>query len=190
MRKHIHCIALLGCYLLSPLTLAEEMGLYAGGGIGQASLGFSGNDFGQRFDDIRLDDNAFAWKAWAGLQLLPVIGLEVSYHRFGSVDDASPAQQAALDADTVALFARGIMPLGPLHLFAKVGYHFYDTEASLEVADEALRLGERQEGQELAFGAGAGVDLGDLTLRAEYELFLADGIDDLNMISLGVSYSF
>jgi hypothetical protein len=188
--KRLVGTVILGILLLPNFGYAEDMGFYVGGGVGQASLAVNGNYFDQEFDDINLSDDAFAWKAWGGLQVLPIVGVEVSYHQFGDIDDANEEVRAALDADTLAIFARGVLPIGPLQLFGKLGYHFYDAEASLSELADDISTTIAEDGQEFAIGAGAGLELGNLTFRAEYELFLFDGIDDLSTLSLGVSYSF
>ncbi|MEE4203828.1 MAG: porin family protein [Halieaceae bacterium] len=186
-RKIVTCALL----MMLPLTAhGEDMGLYVGGSVGTASLAINGNYFDDDIGDINLDSSTNSWKGYAGIQFLPFISIEGGYTRFGDIRDTTPATEARLKADTLALFARGTLPLGPLQVFAKGGYHFYDAEAAVRTLQSDERLGFSDSGAELAFGAGAGIELGAFTLRAEYEIFLVDNFDDLTMASIGVSYSF
>ncbi len=180
-------LLLIGC---AAPALAEDMGLYVGGSVGSASLALGNNYLDQEFGDIDLDDETSAWKAYAGVQFLPFISIEGGYTSFGEVDDTSPLVAAELETETIALFARGIIPVGPLQVFGKVGYHFYDADVSLRDIADAVSSGDSVSGQDLAIGAGAGFEFGAFTLRAEYEVFLVDDLDDLTMISVGASYSF
>ncbi len=43
---------------------------------------------------------------------------------------------------------------------------------------------------ELAYGAGVQFNLGNLGLRAEYEKFDTDVVGDLDVISIGATYTF
>ena len=176
--------------LFAAPSIAEDMGLYVGGSLGSTSLALGNNYLDQEFDDIDLDEDTSAWKAYAGVQFLPFISLEGGYVSFGQVDDTSPTVAAELETETMALFARGILPVGPLQVFGKVGYHFYDADVSLQDITNAVTRGDSVSGQDLAIGAGAGIEFGALTLRAEYEVFLVEDLDDLTMISVGASYSF
>jgi hypothetical protein len=41
-----------------------------------------------------------------------------------------------------------------------------------------------------AYGAGAKLSFGSFGIRAEYEVLDLDAVDDLNMISVGATYTF
>lgn len=177
--------------ILSPVAAhAEDVGFYVGGNVGNASMAVNSNYFDDDIGDINLDSSTSSWKGYAGIQFLPFLSLEGGYTRFGDISDTTPEVRARLKADTLALFARGVLPVGPLQLFAKGGYHFYDADIAVRRFRDDDGLSEGDSGRELAFGAGAGFELGAFTLRAEYEIFLVDDLDDLTMASIGVTYSF
>jgi hypothetical protein len=46
------------------------------------------------------------------------------------------------------------------------------------------------DGTDLAYGVGAQFRVWSLSLRAEYEVFDVDDVDDLNMISVGFTFTF
>jgi hypothetical protein len=50
--------------------------------------------------------------------------------------------------------------------------------------------GVNEKGTDFAYGVGAQFRVLSLSIRAEYEKFDAQDIDDLNMISVGVTYTF
>ena len=188
MNRYIVALLLL---MLTPIAAhGEDVGFYVGGNVGNASLAVNNNYFDDDVGDINLDNSTNSWKAYAGIQFLPFLSVEGGYTRFGDIQDATPQAQARLKADTLALFARGVLPVGPLQLFAKGGYHFYDADVAVRRFNSDDAEGLADSGRELAFGAGAGLELGAFTLRAEYEIFLVDDLDDLTMVSIGVTYSF
>jgi hypothetical protein len=47
-----------------------------------------------------------------------------------------------------------------------------------------------EDGNDLAYGVGAQFRLLSLAVRAEYEVFDVDRVDNLNMLSIGLTYTF
>ena len=72
---------------------------------------------------------------------------------------------------------------GPIDLFAKVGYIFWDVEVS-SIADNVS-----EDGSDLGYGAGVSFSLGSIKIRGELEVYDVDDAD-LSMLSLGILYQF
>jgi hypothetical protein len=71
-------------------------------------------------------------------------------------------------------------------IFARVGA--IDWNADVEAPNLGLRTSD--DGTDLTYGAGAQFRLGSLGLRAEYERFEIGNADKVDMISLGVTWTF
>lgn len=175
----VKATVLAGALLLAPLApaLAADNGIYIGGSIGQSNVkvddiaGISAADF---------DANDTAWKLIAGIRPLDWLAVEASYVNFGEPEDTVLGTKLKADGDGVSAFAVGFLALGPVDLFGKVGLLSWDSKIGAASDD----------GTDLAYGVGAQVRLLGLSLRAEYEIFDASDIDELNMLSLGVTYTF
>ena len=67
----------------------------------------------------------------------------------------------------------------------KAGALLWDAEASVQGLGSV-----KTDGSDFAFGAGAQLAFGALAIRAEYEQFMIKDIDDLNLVSLGLTWQF
>jgi Outer membrane protein beta-barrel domain len=157
-------------------ALAADNGFYLGGSIGQANIEvddvtFSGEDF---------DADDTGYKLIAGIRPLDWLGVEASYVNFGEPDDTLAGTNLEVEGDGISAFAVGFLATGPVDLFAKVGLLSWDSRI----------VGFNEDGTDLAYGVGAQLRLLGLGVRAEYEIFDVDDVDDLNMISIGVTYTF
>jgi hypothetical protein len=157
-------------------ALAADNGFYLGLAVGQANIEvedvtFSGEDF---------DADDTGYKLIAGFRPLDWLGLEASYVNFGEPDDTLAGTTVEVEGDGISAFAVGFLPAGPVDLFAKVGLLSWDSRI----------VGFNEDGTDLAYGAGVQFRLLSLGVRAEYEIFDVDDVDDLNMISIGVTYTF
>ena len=72
-------------------------------------------------------------------------------------------------------------PVGPVDLFAKAGVVIVGHQG------QRIRL---DDGTDLAYGVGAQFRFLSLGFRAEYEIFDIEDLDDANMLSVGVTYTF
>lgn len=182
MRKAIRLstAAVIAPALLFGLSLpaaAADNGIYIGGSVGRANLEIE-NIAGIGAVDFKGDDTG--WKLIAGIRPLDWLGIEASYVNFGEPDDRIAGQSIRADGDGISAFAVGFLPVGPVDLFAKGGLISWDSKIA----------GFGEDGTDLAYGAGVQFRLLGLSLRAEYEIFDAGGVDDLNMLSIGVTYTF
>jgi hypothetical protein len=171
--------------LLAPAALAQGpdeavKGFYIGGAAGQARF-----DDNFNIDDLDREDTS--WKAIAGWRFADQFALEASYIDFG--DSTAPSQLGltpfAQSAKAYTLEAVGYIPIPYVDLFAKVGAARMDAEggggALARVNDKATNF---------AYGWGAQYRWRSLAIRAEYERFDTDLIGDLDLVTLGVTYTF
>ena len=179
-------VALAVVLLLGFAADAKAQGFYLGGAYSWATLDVD------EVDANLLDDNANAYKLFAGYEFPKFIGLEAGYLDFGSYDvgsfeDEGVLASADLNAWTAALTGR--IPLGKLFtIYAKVGYFFWDAE--VQAAEDIGDLADATDsGEDLFYGAGLRVNFGKFSILGEYEMF--DGEDFSNdLFSLGVRFTF
>jgi hypothetical protein len=176
--------ALSAALLLSTGAMAQDMGpgtgFYVGGAFTQAR--FDNDDF----DVEDIDDEDNSWKLIAGIRPAPAFAFEANYVNFGESSAPSVAVGGPFEAkaEGFALFGLGILPLGPVELFGKLGAARIDSKGNVGAVffdDKAT---------EFAYGAGAQMRFGGFAIRAEYEKFDTDVIGDLDLISLGVTFTF
>src|SRR5262245_19452762 len=177
---------------------AAHEGFYVGGGAGQSTVKASTDplpDGEGGFNTFHFDKTETAWKGFVGYQFLPWLGIEGGYRDFGSPsDDADIPGFGTISGDVDATswdgFVVASLPLGPVDLFVKGGGA--NAKVELKVHDNFSGLSEKVDDNNAmwAWGAGAGLNLGHFTLRAEYEDFDSDHFDDLYMVSGSIIYRF
>lgn len=172
MRKATLATALL---LASTASMAADNGLYLGASLGDANI-----DIDQGLAQVDSDDTGF--KFIVGLRPLDWFAVEASYVNFGEAEQGP----LAAEADGISAFGVFFLPVGPVDVFAKAGLISFDT--SIEV--DGLGDIYREDGTDLAYGLGVQFRLLSLAVRAEYEKFDIDDVEDANMLSIGVTYTF
>jgi OmpA-like transmembrane domain. len=174
---------------------ANPSGFYVGGGVGQ---------FNVKIDDIddtdnaiqRLDDDDTAWKAFVGWRFNPYISLEAAYIDFGNPNGhasvAGSSGNYSADLSGFAPYVIGTLPLGPVELFAKVGYYYYDVKLSANI-DSPLSpaFRSKKSDEDFLYGGGVGMTFfGHLNARLEYERIDSDLIDDADALWLSGAWRF
>lgn len=158
----------------------SESGIYIGGSIGQTSVEA---DFGDN-TSFKLDDDDNGYKILFGYNfgVVPFLDLaiEADYREYGKFGDR------VLNTEIVSSELFGIVGFnfGLVGVFGKIGYS--DTDLDAVIGDVDFKDSESA----TAYGAGAKLNLGSFGLRAEYEVLDLDAVDDLNMISIGATYTF
>ena len=71
-------------------------------------------------------------------------------------------------------------------LFARVGAVNWDADVSVSGFD----AGGGADGTDFTYGAGAQFRVGSLGIRAEYEVFDISDADNVDLLSLGVTWTF
>jgi outer membrane immunogenic protein len=171
-------------FVLGSLPLVSwagsDSGLYIGGSIGQSSVEA---DFGDN-NTFKLDDDDNGYKIFFGYNfgILPLLdlGVEADYRDYGSFGEGG----ADISVDSSELFGIVGLTLGPIGLFGKVGY----SDTSLEAGFDNFDINDSESAT--AYGLGAKMNFGAFGIRAEYETLDLDAVDDLNMISIGATYTF
>lgn len=185
-------IALSAAFAFAPLTATADSGFYVGGSVGGATIEVDFGDTGIPDFPTEIDEDDTAYKLFAGYKFdLPGIdlGIEGGYVDFGKpdfgVEVADVAVDVELDPTGFNLWGIAGIEAGPIDLFAKLGYIFWDLEASVP----GTSVNESEDGSDIGYGVGVGFGLGPLQLRGEYEVYDIDDAD-LSMVSLGIAYQF
>lgn len=173
----------------------NEKGFYAGGGIGRFNAQI--DDVDQTEDVIQsFDDDDAAWKLFAGYRFNPYISVEAAYVDFGDPSDEFDAEGSSGDYSVslsgFAPYVIGTLPLGPVELFAKVGYYFYDVDVSFDFdeLDEDIVDSEDSD-QDFLYGVGVGATFFEhLHARLEYEKIDSSELDDADALWLSAAWRF
>jgi hypothetical protein len=162
----------------------SESGLYIGGSIGQSSVEDS-RDIGDVSFDVDDDDNGYKIFFGYNFGVLPLLdlGIEANYRDYGSFEEGG----AEVSVDSAELFGIIGLTLGPVGLFGKVGYSDASIDKSFDAIDE---IDFNDSDSATAYGIGAKMSFGAFGLRAEYEELDVDELDDVNMVSIGATYTF
>jgi OOP family OmpA-OmpF porin len=172
---------------MSSLTLADDndSGFYAGAGVGQFNVKIDGvRDVTDTVGDFDADDTTF--KAFAGYRFNPYVGVELDYIDLGNPEDTIDGRRVNADINGVAPYLVGTLPVGPVELFAKAGYLFYDVQVDI---DDLTVQDDSQE--DFVYGGGIGLTLFDhLHARLEYEVIDIDDVDDANALWLSAAWRF
>ena len=162
-------------------AFAADNGIYLGGSVGQSGVDFDESFEGENFS---FDANSTAFKVIAGWRFLDWLAVEGNYVDLGSGDDTVAGTRIESDIDGLSISAVGFLPVGPVDLFARVGAINWDAEVS------ALGESFSDDGTDLTYGVGAQFRVWSLSIRAEYEQFDIDAADTVDLISLGVTWTF
>jgi opacity protein-like surface antigen len=173
---------------------AADNGFYLGGGIAQSDYRLANPTAVSG-----LDDEDTGWKLIAGFRPLDSFAVEVNYADHGAaaipgslicppgIGLACPAR-FELSAKTLSAFAVGFATLPFVDLFGKVGAASWKVEAR---ANSTTLGGFSTDEDDVDFAWGAGVQarFGSLAGRLEYERFRVVNDDDLDAITLSVTWT-
>jgi len=168
--------------LLSPLpSLASG---YLGASIGNTwqSATVTSSDLSDQAMDI--SENSTGWKMFGGYKSQGIFGLEGGYRDLGMIESQDSGLNFEADTSGWDIEAMLHFEVSIFDLFAKAGAFFWDTTAG--VTDY---VGE-DSGTSFLWGLGAGVSLGTIGFRLEYEAMDVENMDNLSMLSLGVTFGF
>lgn len=185
--------ALLLALAWTPASALADSGFYIGGSIGGASIEAdleADPQLPALPSEIDEDDTGF--KVFGGFMFdLPLLdlGVEVGYVDFGQPEVNVPTNLGDVDVEfeTSGINLWGIAgtELGPIDVFAKLGYVSWDIEASIQGIPGDIS----DDGSDIGYGLGAGFSLGALQIRGEWEIYDIEDAD-VSMLSLGVAYRF
>jgi hypothetical protein len=167
--------------LFATTTFAADNGVYLGGAVGMSRVNFEESIDGEDFD---FESESTGFKGIVGWRFLDWLAVEANYVDLGSGDDNVLGETIEADVSGLSLSAVGFLPLGPVDLYARVGAIDWDADVS------GGGFNASDDGTDLAYGAGVQFRVWSLSLRAEYERYDLDEIDDVDMVSLGVTWTF
>ncbi len=172
-------VLLLASCMSASAWAGGDSGFYVGGSVGQSAVDV-------KFNNASLDDNNTGYKIIGGYNfgIVPLIDLavEADYRDFGTFEDKQSGIKSGITA--FDFFALGGFNFGPVGLFGKVGY------CSGEIDGLEKQQDFKSSDSYSAFGLGAKFQLASISLRAEYEMFDLDDVEDLSMVSVGATITF
>ena len=157
-------------------------GIYAGAGIGNTFFSSEVNDAVDQIKNI--DENSTAWKIFGGFNGSRFIGVEGGYRSFGSVETTVSDQIFKSKTSGWDVEALGRLQIAIIDIFAKAGAMFWSTEFTL------LGKNVDDSGTDFFWGLGAGVRLGPIGARLEWDSVEGGGPDNLSMVSLSATLGF
>jgi OOP family OmpA-OmpF porin len=183
MRRTMALAATAALGLLAAPAFAADNGIYLGASVGQSGVSFEDTIAGE---DVDFDVDSTGFKAILGWRFVDWLAVEANYVDLGSGDDRVAGTKIETDVNGFTLSAVGFLPVGPVDLFARVGV--IDWEA--DVTAPEFDLESNDDGTDLTYGIGAQFRVWSLGVRAEYEQFDISNADTVDMISLGVTWTF
>jgi Outer membrane protein beta-barrel domain len=177
-------MATLLLFAASMSAMGADNGFYIGAAVGQA--GVKADDLDESLPGEVFDGDDTGFKAIVGFRPLEWFAVEANYVDLGSAEDDVGGLSLNVDVTGIDAFGVVFLPLPVVDIFFKAGVISWDSEASVsgfgEVSDE--------DGTDLAYGAGVGLGFGSFGARLEYERFEIEDADTVDMISLGVTWTF
>jgi hypothetical protein len=165
-------------------ALGADNGFYIGAAVGQAGVKADELDPSLPGEVFNGDDTGF--KAIVGFRPLEWLAIEANYVDLGTASDNIAGLPLNVDVTGIDAFGVVFLPLPVVDIFLKAGVISWDSEASVsgfgQVSDD--------DGTDLAYGVGAGFGFGSFGIRLEYERFEIEDADTVDMISLGLTYTF
>lgn len=172
------------------LAQAAEPGFYIGAGLGQAGIEVDGND--PDAGDINFDGNDVGYKLFAGFRFVDWFAVEAAWNDFGKADDSEDVAgvpiETEFETDGFDVNLVGMVPVGErFDLFAKAGYFMWDAEGRTTAFPGSVKT----DGEDLTYGVGVqGFLLPNLGLRAEYQVYDVDSVDDAWFLSASALFRF
>ena len=167
-------------FISSSALAGKDSGFYVGGSIASSQFDSSQNDFG-------IDDDDTSYKIFGGYNFgwVPMfdVAAEASYVDFGKFGATSGDDEFTGESTGIMASGLGAINFGPIGLFGKVGYVNWDSDFS------GFDTSGDDSGSDGAYGLGARVQIGSLSVRAEYEIFELGNVD-VDYTSIGASFTF
>ena len=190
----IGCGTALAAVNASAADIDNPNGIYIGGGYGQFNLDIEDiDDAGAGIESIaESDDNA--WKLFVGHRINPFIALELDYVDLGNpgsrFETSGSDGNYRVEIAGFAPYVIGTLPLGPVELFGKLGYYFYDVDLAVDL-DSDPDIDSSHSDSNLTYGAGIGLTLFDhLHARVEYEILDLDDAPNSDALWLSAAWRF
>lgn len=185
MKKRSIAAAILIALGTTPVLAENDSGPYVGAGVGRFNVEIDNvGDVPDTVGSFDADDTTF--RAFAGWRFNPYLAVELDYLDLGNPEDNIDQQRVNADVNGIAPYVVGTLPVGPVELFAKAGYLFYDVKVDVDdltIADDS--------NEDFVYGGGIGITLFEhLHTRLEYEVIEIEEVDDANALWLSAAWRF
>ena len=162
-------------FLLLFTSLDSYSQVYVGVSIGSSFINKDLTDLNG--DDFKIDENSFGYKIFGGFGT-KFIGLEGGYRSLGEIkSETTITLKSKITGWDVA--ARPKIALGPIIIFGKAGAFFGKAENTINQRTET------KTSTSFLWGLGAGLKLGFIGIRLEYEGLESGSDSSLSMLTLG-----
>jgi hypothetical protein len=180
MRSNVIVLALAAAAACaSTPALAAESGFYLGGGVGSATTD------GDKPSGGSISESDTAWKVYGGyrMTIIPLLDFaaELTWRDFGSPEKHG----VKFEGDGFDGSVLGILPLGPIDLFARLGLGSYDVKRSGGGAPS-----HSETSSTALYGVGAGFRISKFNIRAEWERVEPDNVNSIDMYTINVYWQF
>ena len=169
------------------LASAADGGLYIGGGVGQGRIKDETADPAGG-GTITFDSKDTAYKGFAGYRFgaLPIfdVAAEVGYVDFGNPAQTALGRDVDYKLRGATAAALLIFPLGPIDLIGKAGAIRWSSDKNIGGTDTS------KTGTAGFVGAGIGLRVWRLGLRAEYEYYDIKNLKGAEMVSVSAIFQF
>jgi OOP family OmpA-OmpF porin len=166
---------------LSSMAWANDSGLYVGAGVGKYNVEVE--DVGT--STFEGDDTVL--KVFAGYRFNPFFALEFDYIDLGETSDTVGNINFRSEINGFAPYIIGTIPLGPIEVFGKAGYYFYDVTFNADGLGDLVDESD----EDFVYGVGAGITLfGHLHARLEYEIIDISDTSESNAVWLSGAFRF
>jgi opacity protein-like surface antigen len=197
--RHMAVAIALTCLVIASKAVYSDdfsppAGPYIGAGWGQFDLHLHNlNDVGTAVTTITHSSDD-SWKAFVGFRFAPFIAVEAAYVDFGHSHDSFTTYGADgtyhLHLTGFSPTAIATLPLGPVEIFGKAGYYFYNVNTRVDFSGGPF-LESQHDRSDFLYGGGAGVTvLHHLNVRAEYERIDLSHASGTNAFWISPSWRF
>lgn len=164
------------CVLGAPTAQGGSSDAYFGVGAGVADL--EDQVVHTETGPITLDRRDTTYKVFGGYQATDSFAVEGTYRDFGESEEGP----FRTETDGLDVSAVGMLLIGPVDVFARGGVIFWDTNGRGGLSDD--------HGEDLSWGVGGALKLGDAWFRVEGEWFDVELPGDVQTVTASVAWSF
>jgi len=176
-------LTILSVLLVFSLGSSFAQGIYIGASIGNS---FYGDKFDLGNEVKEINENSTGYKFFGGFSSKSFFQIEGGFRNLGTVKTDIEGYSVESKTSGWDVYGMGrLQVLNLIDLFAKAGAFFWKTESGIV----SQVLGE-DSGTAFAWGLGAGVHLGPIGVRLEWENFQIQDPATLSMLSLGATFGF
>jgi hypothetical protein len=191
MMKRLGLLLVVILSMAASPALADERGFYVGGGIGKSTLDVS--DFYPETEYFRGSQSNFGYKLYGGYRFLNFLAVEAAFSDLGSIKVWDPSSNIYTDEISMGVKgwnanALGILPLGKVDLYAKIGAMAYDADVTKKTREGSES--ETFSGTDFMYGLGIQFNFKNLAARGEADFYNIEDVDNILMFSISLMWRF